>query len=150
MRLELEKAVRNDDAEPLECYLRAQRDEGMLDSRVRIPSGGKCFQFASVQLAERITRSMEDCPWTFVSASGGPTGNVETYGPLDFRFGERPSNLVAASFVELAHQVVTKKTFKYCAECGEMFRPNAGQVYHKRCGARRRKREQRAREGKRA
>jgi hypothetical protein len=142
--LVLTLAVAADSHEPVQRYFRSLRDVGEFVGVIP-DDKDKCLRFANLQLAERITRGLEGCNWAFVGACGELAEGVETYGPLDFRFGQRPDNLVAAANAELADMLVMKVEFRHCRECGRMFRPTrSDQMYHKTCGYRKRKRESRA------
>jgi hypothetical protein len=141
----LSVAVANDSARPVQEYLRRLRDRDEFTGRIP-DDKDECLQFASLQLAERIAQGLEGLGTTFVSACGGLAPGVETYGPLDFRFGDRPTNLLAAANAQLARMLVLKQPFKVCEECWQMFRPKRkDQIYHKACGDRKRQRESRAR-----
>jgi hypothetical protein len=141
----LSLAVANDSAQPVQQYFRRLRDRDEFTGRIP-DDENECMRFASLQLAERIARGLEGLGTTFVSSCGGLAEGVETYGPLDFRIGDRPTSLVAAANAQLARMMVWKQLFKYCAECGQMFRPKRkDQIYHKACGDRKRQRESRAR-----
>jgi hypothetical protein len=141
----LSLAVANDSAQPVQQYFRRQRDRGEFTGRIP-DNPDECLRFASKQLAERIARELDGFGTTFVSSCGGLPEGVQSYGPLDFRFGDRPSNLVAVANAQLGRILVKKQLFKYCAECGQMFWPKRkDQIYHKACGDRKRQRERRAR-----
>ena len=103
-------------------------------------------------LAERITREMEGCSWTLVSACSLSRDGVKVGGPTEFLFGEDPPNLVAAACAQLATLIAKKVSFTKCEGCGKLFTPkHASQKYcGKRCSDRVRKAKQRAKETKEA
>jgi len=143
--LVLKSAVENDSAKPVQQYLRDWRDRGEFNHRIP-DDQEECLRFASRKLAERITRDLKGTSRVLVSACGGLAEGVEIYSVLDFRFGDRPTNLVAAANAQLAWRLTTHKLFRYCDECGEMFPPSRpNNFYHKACGDRKRQRESRAR-----
>lgn len=120
-------------AEQVRSYLRKLRDAGMFGHIALPDDDNDLLDYASIQLAERLTRGMGDCTPTL---SAGSTG--------DFRFGNNPSSLVGAANYQLALLVSRKKVIKECAECGEMAFPDDPRwTYHTKCGNRKRQRERR-------
>ncbi len=133
-----------DSAEPVRSYLRTLRDVGWF-YRLSFPDGDNdLLEWASVQLAELISRGMADCTPTFSTAPVLKKNGEEVRGIREFRFGNEPGSLVGAANYQLASLVSRKKIVRYCEECGEMFIPDdPRQRYHKNCGARKRQRESR-------
>lgn len=133
-------------AEPVRSYLRMLRDAGMFE-RVALPDADNdLLDYASIQLAERITRGMSKCTPT-LSAACGLLDDGEPVGAAgDFRFGNDPGELVGAANYQLARIVSRKELVRECEECGEMFVPDdPRQRYHRKCGNRKRQRESRQR-----
>ena len=131
-------------AEPVRSYLRAQRDAGFF-KRIAMPDDdNELLEWASMQLAENISRGMTDCTPTLLAAcgllkDGKPVGSVG-----DFRFGYNPGSLVGAANYQLAGLISRKVPVRECEECGEMFIPtDPRHRYHPRCGNRKRQRESR-------
>jgi hypothetical protein len=101
---------------------------------------------ACVQLAERISRGMADCTPTLFAACGLLKDVGKVGGAGDFRFVNDPGSLVGAANYQLARLIARKKKVRWCKECGEMLVPDdPRQTYHKTCGNRKRKREERQR-----
>ena len=112
----------------------------------------ECLEWVSVLLAERITRGMEGCNWTLVSACSLSREGVKEGGPTDLLLGEDPSNLVAAAYAQLATLIANKVSFTKCEGCGKLFTPKHGSRKYcgKRCSDRVRKARQRSKEAKEA
>jgi hypothetical protein len=133
-----------DSAEPVRSYLRALRDAGFFKLIALPDDDNDLLEWASIQLAERISRGMVGGSPTLSAASGLSRDGVKVGGAGDFRFGYEPSSLIGAANYQLALLVSRKKLVRECAECGEMFLPtDPRQREHKKCGNRRRKRESR-------
>jgi hypothetical protein len=131
-------------AEHVRRYLRMWRDAGLF-KRIRLSDDDdELLDYACIQLAERISRGMKDSTPT-LSAAGGLLKDGTKVGTVgDFRFGNAPDSLVGAAKYQLAILVSHKKVVIGCKECGEMLvREDPRQQYHKKCGDRKRKREQR-------
>jgi hypothetical protein len=132
--LEIRQSQKPGWAEPVRSYLRMLRDEGFF-KRIAIPDDDDdLLKWASIQLAERISRGMADCTPTLSAV--GEAG--------DFRFGNAPDSLVGAANYQLALFVSRKKLVRECEECRELFLPtDPRQREHKKCGNRKRKRKER-------
>lgn len=133
-------------AEPLRSYLRALRDAGIFGHIRLSDADNELLEYASIQLAERVTRGMAECTPTLSAACGLLKDGEKVGGPSDFRFGNDPGSLVGAANYQLALLISRKKLTRECDECGEMFIPeDPRQRFHKKCGNRKRKREERQR-----
>jgi hypothetical protein len=142
----IRRSQEEDSGEPLRSYLRDLR-VGDFFKRIAIPDDdNELLRWASIQLAELVSRGMADCTPT-LSAACGLLKDGKPAGPAgDFRLGNDPGSLVGAANYQLARLVSRKALVRECGECGEMFLPNdPRQREHKKCGNRRRKRESRQR-----
>jgi len=132
-------------AEALRSYLRTLRDGGIF-GHILLSDDDELTEYASIQLAERITRGMADCTPTLSAACGLLRNGKKVGRAGDFRFGNNPGSLVGAANYLLALLVSRKELVRECEECGGMFLPtDPRQKEHKKCGNRRRKREERER-----
>jgi hypothetical protein len=131
-----------DSAEPVRSYLRTLRDVGWFH-RLSFPDDDNgLLEWASIQLAELISRGMADCTPTFSTACVLKRNGEEVRGIREFKFGNDPGTLVGAANYHLASLVSRKKLVRHCEECSEMFVPDdPRQRYHPKCGARKRQRE---------
>lgn len=132
-------------AGPIHSYLRALRDAGIF-GHIRLPDAdNELLEYASIQLAERITRGMTECTPTLSAGCGLLKKDGAKVGEAgDFRFGNDPGSLVGAANYQLALLVSRKKLVRECYECGEMLVPeDPRQRYHTKCGNRKRQRERR-------
>ena len=143
----IRRSQEEDSAEAVRSYLRAQRDGGFF-KRIAMPDDDDdLLEWASIQLAERISRGMAGGAPTLTAACSLSRDGVKVGGAGDFRFGYEPNSLIGAANYQLALLVSRKKLVRECAECGEMFLPtDPRQREHKKCGDRRRKRESRQRQ----
>lgn len=140
----IRKSQEEGSAEPIRRYLREQRDAGFFGHHKLPDDDNELLEYASIQLAERLTRGMADCRPTLSAACGLLTGGERVGGAGDFRFGNDPGSLVGAANYQLALFVSRKKLVRECEECGEMFVPNDPRhKSHTKCGNRKRKRESR-------
>jgi CGNR zinc finger protein len=132
-------------AKPMRECLRNLRDLDFFYAQIP-DNDRKCLEWVSVILAERITRGMEGCSWTLVSACSLSREGVKEGGPNDFLFGEDPPDLVAAAYAQLALRIASKIPFNACEGCGGVFTAKHGSQRYcsKRCGDRARKARQRA------
>jgi hypothetical protein len=74
----------------------------------------------SVFLANLLDARLRDCRWTVVAEAPG-----------EFRFVEKPPDLVVASYSHLALLISSKSEIKECPGCRRLFRPDtAKQKYH--------------------
>ncbi len=122
------------------------RDAGILKRISLSDNDSELLDYACIQLAERISRGMADCTPTFFSACGLLRDGVKVGGVGDFRFVNDPGSLVGAANYHLAVLVSRKKLVRECEECKEILIPeDPRQRYHKKCGNRKRKREERQR-----
>lgn len=133
-------------AEPVRSYLRMLRDAGIF-KHISLPDGDdELLEYASIQLAERISRGLAECTPTLVAACGLLEDGVRVGEAGDFRFGNDSGSLIGAAYYQLASLVSRKVVVRDCAECGVMFVPNdPRQREHKKCGNRKRQRESRER-----
>jgi predicted nucleic acid-binding Zn ribbon protein len=137
-------------AKPVRKYLQRLRDPDIDLFYARLPDNDRqVLEIASTLLAERITRGMEGCNWTFVAACSLRRESVQEGGPMDFLFGEDPSDLVAAAYAQLASLIANKVPLSECEGCGKTFIPKHGRKRYctKRCSDRVRKARQRAKKG---
>jgi len=133
-------------AEPVRRYLRMWRDAGLFKRISLSDDDDELLDYACIQLAERISRGLEDCTPTFSAACGLLEDGTKVGTVGDFRFGNDPGSLVGAANYQLASLVSRKKLVRECEECKEMFIPeDPRQRYHPKCGARKRQRERRQR-----
>lgn len=131
-------------AEPVRRYLRTLRDEGFLKRISLSDDDNELLEYVSIQLAERITRGMAECTPTFIAACGLLKDGTKVGEAVDFVFGNDPGSLVGAANYQLARLASRKKPVRWCEECGEMLVPiDPRQRYHRKCGNRKRKREER-------
>lgn len=140
----IRRSQEEDSAEAVRSYLRAQRDGGFF-KRIAMPDDDDdLLEWASIQLAERISRGMAGGAPTLTAACSLSRDGVKVGGAGDFRFGYEPDSLKGAANYQLARLISRKKLVRECAECGEMFLPtDPRQREHRRCGNRKRKREER-------
>jgi hypothetical protein len=149
MYSKIKQSLEDASAEPVRRYLRTWRDAGLFKRISLSDDDDKLLDYACVQLAERISRGMEDCTPTFSAACGLLKDGTKVGTVGDFRFGNDPGSLVGAANYQLAYLVSNKKVVRDCEECGETFIPDHGsQRYHKKCGARKRQREHRAKQAR--
>lgn len=133
-------------AEPVRQLLRGDRDAGLFHRFPLPDDDNDLLEYASIQLAESITRGMAECTTTLGAMCAFLEDGAKVGSAGDFRFVNEPNSLVGAAYYELAHLISRKVWVINCGECGEMFIPDdARQRYHKKCGARKRQRERRAR-----
>jgi hypothetical protein len=101
-------------------------------------------EYASIQLAERVTLGMTECTPTMFAACALLSEGRKVGEAGDFRFGNDPGSLMGAANYQLALVIARKELVRECEECGEMFLPvDPRQRFHKKCGARKRQREHR-------
>lgn len=131
-------------AEPVRSYLRLLRDAGIF-GHIRLPDAdNELLEYASIQLAERISRGMAGCTPTFSAVCGWKKDGEKVGGAGEFGFGNDPGSLIGAANYQLASLVSRWKVVRNCEECGEMFVPeDPRRRYHPKCGARKRQRESR-------
>lgn len=133
-------------AEPVRQLLRRDRDAGLFHRFPLPDDDNDLLEYASIQLAESITRGLAECTPTLSAMCALLEDGAKVGGVGDFRFGNEAGSLVGAAYYELAHLISRKAWVTKCDECGEMLIPeDARQRYHKKCGARKRQRERRAR-----
>jgi hypothetical protein len=131
-------------AKPLRSYLQTLRDAGIFGHFVLSDNDSELAEYASIQLAERLTRGMTDCTPTFSAVCGLLKDGEKAGLAGDFRFGNNPGSLVGAANYQLAWLISRKVMVRDCEECGEMLIPtDPRQRYHPKCGNRKRKRVER-------
>src|SRR5215204_1414950 len=110
-----------DSTEPVRSYLRALRDAEFF-KRIAMPDDDNdLLEWASIQLAERISRGMVGGSPTLSAACGLSRDGVKVGRAGDFRFGYEPSSLIGAANYQLGVLVSRKKLVRECAECGRCF-----------------------------
>jgi hypothetical protein len=135
--ISIKQAQEEGSVEPVRSYLRSLRDVGHF-RRIVMPDDelSKLLEWASIQLAENISRHMAGC-----------APRLNKVGAGEFVIGNDPDSLVGAAYYQLAVLISRKAIIRICRECGELFPPtDPRQWEHTKCGNRRRKREQRARD----
>lgn len=134
-----------DSTAPLREYLRLQRDYGIFWGAMPTDPQ-ELLEGLSIILAERINGGMENCNQTFLAACGLQRDGIKVGPAGDFRYSVNPGNLVAAANNQLASLIVTKKRFKECKGCGQVFQVEHGNRSYctDACSERTRKRRQRA------
>jgi hypothetical protein len=130
--------------EPVRSYLRTLRDVQWFHHLSFPDDDNELLEWASIQLAEKISRGMAECTPTFSRVPAWKKDGEKARGIREFAFGNDPGSLVGAANYQLASLVSRKKVVRDCEECGEMFVPeDPRQRYHKKCGACKRQRESR-------
>ena len=145
----LKQGLEEESAGPVRDVLWAYRDARLFKDKIP-DDKDVLLEYASIQIAEMITRGLADCKETLVAACGlirdgkrlGPAG--------DFLRVTEPSDLVGAAYKQLATEVVHKEEFRECKGCGRWFQPEHGRQWHhtKDCGRNKRQRNFRARAAK--
>jgi hypothetical protein len=133
-------------AEPVRSYLRTLQDLGIFDLYRIANDDDEVLEFASVQVAESITRGMADCAPTLSAACGLLDDGKKVGGAGDFRFGSEPGSLVGAAYYQLALLVSRKEPVRECEVCKRLFvAKDPRKIEHKECGDLKRQRKRRAR-----
>jgi hypothetical protein len=142
----ISQSQEEDSAKPVRRYLRTQRDAGLF-KHIRLPDAdNELLDYARIQLAELVSRGMAECTPTFVATCGLVRDGAKADKASKFGFANDAGSLVGAAYYWLALLIANKKRIMVCGECEEIFIPeHASQRYHKKCGARKRQRERRAR-----
>jgi hypothetical protein len=145
----LERGLGEESAKPVRDFLWAYRDAGLFIDKIP-DDKDELLDYASVQLAEMITRGLADCKETFVAACGLMRDGKKLGPAGDFRRVIEPSDLVGAAYKHLATMIVRKEEFRVCKGCGRWFQPKHGRQWHhtKDCGRNKRQRNFRARAAK--
>lgn len=139
----IEQSTEEGSAEPVRSYLRMLRDAERWH-RLPLPDEDtELLEYASIQLAEHITRGMAECTPTFVAACSLLDDGAKVGKAGDFRFGNDPGSLVGAAYYTLASLISRKERFKNCEGCGRMFQVEHGsqRFCEKKCATRKRQRE---------
>jgi hypothetical protein len=146
MYLELRRSLLEGSPEPIRSYLRTLRD-GRIFGHIPLPDAyDDLLEYASIQLAENITRGMAECAPTLSAACGLLKDGEKVGGAGDFRFGNEPRSLVGAAYYQLALLVSRKEPVRECEQCKRPFVPtDPRQIEHKKCGNLKRQRELRKR-----
>jgi hypothetical protein len=149
LSMALKQGLDEKSAGPVRAFLWAYRDARLFKDKIPDDTD-ELLEYASIQLAEMITRGLADCKETLVAACSllrdgkkrGPAG--------DFRRVIEPSDLVGAAYKHLATVIVRKEEFRECKGCGRWFQPDHGRQWHhtKECGRNKRQRNFRARAAK--
>jgi|SRR5215211_41398 len=129
-------------AKPVRDLLWANRDAGMFIGK--IPDGkDECLEYASIQLAELITRGLAGSQQTVVAACSVVRDGKKEGDAGDFRYGLETPNLVATAYKHLASLIVNRVECRECKGCGRWFVPDHGsQIHHtKDCGRNKRRRD---------
>jgi hypothetical protein len=139
----IEQSIEENSAEPVRERLRMYRD-ATLFGRVPLPDlDEELLEYASIQLAERITRGLAECTPTFVAACSLLDNGAKVGKAGDFRFGNDPGSLIGAAYYTLAGLIARKERFKNCEGCGRMFKLEHGsqRFCEKKYATRKRQRE---------
>lgn len=145
----LKQGLDEKSAGPVRAFLWAYRDARLFKDKIP-DDKDELLEYASIQLAELITRGLEDSKETFVAACGLLRDGNKIGPPGDFRYVIEPPNLVALAYKHLASLIVTRAEFRVCKGCGRWFQPIHGRQWHhtKDCGRNKRQRNFRARAAK--
>ena len=103
----------------------------------------KLLEYASIQLAELITRGLEGSRETLVASCSILRDGEKVGDAGDFRYVLETPDLVATAYKHLASLIVARVEYRKCKGCGRWFLPSHGsQIYHtKDCGRNKRRRD---------
>ena len=137
------QSIEADSATPVRQLLRTYRDATLFKHMPLPDPDDELLEYASIQLAERITRGIAECTPTFVAACSLLDDGTKVGKAGDFRFANDPGSLVGAAYHTLASLISRKERFKTCEECGRMFQVEHGsqRFCEKKCATRKRQRE---------
>jgi hypothetical protein len=137
----LKQGLDEDTAKPIRDHMRAYRDAGLFTAGIPDDKDA-LLEYASIQLAELMTRGLERCTVALVAASGLMREGKKLGPPGDFRYVYQPPDLVGAAYKHLATLIVSRAEFRECEGCGRWFRPEHGRQRHhsKDCGRNKRRR----------
>jgi hypothetical protein len=139
----IQESFEEGSAEPVRGYLRMLRDAERWH-RLPLPNDDvELVEYASIQLAELVTRGMADCTPTFIAACSLVDDGTKLGNAGDFRFANDPGSLVGAAYYALARFISRKERFGNCEGCGRVFQVrHASQRFcEKKCATRKRQRE---------
>jgi hypothetical protein len=121
----LKQGLDEDTAEPVRSLLWVCRDDGLFTDKIP-DDKDELLEYASIQVAELITRGQEGSKDTFVAGCGLLRDGKKIGPPGDFYYVIDPPNLSAAAYKHLAALVDTKAEFRECKAMGGCTRRKTG------------------------